>query len=70
MIGKKDWKYLLLENGDIIKEGDEYYNPKFDEWLKVDNGLPDENGNFPDAVIGYEWDPEEYKPMRRKLSKT
>jgi len=48
-------KYFLLEQGDVIEETDEYYNPIMDKWLPVQKDF-----------IGYEFDPEESKPVRRK----
>jgi hypothetical protein len=66
MLNDKGWKYALLENGDLVKDGDEYYNPRLDQWLPVTDGEPDENGFYPDATIGYEYDREETKPIRRK----
>jgi len=66
MLNGKDWKYALLENGDLVKEGDEYYNPELDQWLPITDGVKDENGFYPDATIGYEYDSDETKPTRRK----
>lgn len=65
MIGKNNFKYFLLEDGDIVQALDEYYNPKEDKWLPVDDGEMDD-GYFPDAIIGYKYDHEEHKPIRRK----
>lgn len=64
MIGanKKDFKYLLLQNGDVVKENDEYYNNHNDEWRKVDSELLDDEDHF----IGQEYDFDEMKPIRRK----
>lgn len=66
MINGKDFKYALLGEGDIVQNGDEYYNPKEDKWLSVSDGEMDEDGNYPDAIIGYSYDHDEYKPIRRK----
>ena len=66
MLNGTDWKYALLENGDIVKKGDEYYNPRLDQWLPVTDGEKDENGFYPEATIGYEYDSNETKPIRRK----
>ena len=66
MLNGTDWKYALLENGDIVKKGDEYYNPRLDQWLPVTDGEKDENGFYPEATIGYEYDSDETKPIRRK----
>ena len=52
---QKEFKYFLLEYCDLVKEGDEYYNNCVDAWLPVE-----------DEFIGYEYDPEESKPVRRK----
>ena len=65
MIGKNNFKYFLLEDGDKVKANDEYYNPKEDKWLPVDDGDMDD-GYYPDAIIGYEYDHEEHKPIRRR----
>ena len=48
-------KYFLLEEGDIIEASDEYYNTFKDQWLPVEKDF-----------IGYEFFPEESKPVRRK----
>ena len=66
MINGKNWKFGLLRKGDIIKEGDEYYNPMIDQWVPVSDGEKDEDGFYSDAIIGYEYEPDEYKPIRRK----
>ena len=66
MLNGEDWKFALLENGDIVKKGDEYYRPKSDEWLPVSDGPKDGNGNYPEAIIGYEYNSDETKPIRRK----
>ena len=61
-------KYHLLQEGEIIQLGDEYYSPMQDKWIKVSDGEPDEDGFYPDAIIGYEYNSEEFKPIRRKIS--
>lgn len=72
MLQGKGWKYFLLEEGDMIQEGDEYYNPQLDQWLPVSDGEPEidepsgEIIGYPEAIIGYGWDAYEYKPIRRK----
>lgn len=66
MINGQLFKYGLLENGDIVKEGDEYYNPKLDMWIPVSDGEKDEVGNYPEAIIGYEYSSDETKPIRRE----
>ena len=66
MINGKDFKFALLSNGDIVQKGDEYYNPKLDQWLPVSDGEPEEDGTYPEAIIGYEYDSDETKPIRRK----
>ena len=96
MIASPQSKYFLLEEGDIIEIGDEYYSPHDDLWLKVNDGTgvcprcesiniglnPNktdaantmhcddcfnyfERANFPDAFIGYGFNPQESKPVRR-----
>jgi hypothetical protein len=65
MIYGKDFLFALLSNGDIVQEGDEYYNPKHDKWLRVSDGDRDEDGNYPEAIIGYEYNSDETKPIRR-----
>ena len=65
MIGKNNFKYFLLEDGDIVKANDEWYNPKEDKWEHVNDGDMDD-GYYPDAIIGYEYDHEEHKPIRRR----
>ena len=65
MIGKKNFKYFLLEDGDIVKPMDEWYSPKDDKWEIVNDGDMDDN-YYPDAIIGYEYDHEEHKPIRRR----
>ena len=67
MIGKKSFKYFLLEDGDKVKANDEWYNPKLDKWEYVNDGDMDD-GYYPDAIIGYEYDHSEHKPIRRKNS--
>jgi hypothetical protein len=47
-------KYFLLEDGDIILKGDEYYNNFKDKWLPVQKDF-----------IGYTFS-NESKPVRRK----
>jgi len=66
MINGKDFKYALLSNGDKVKMGDEYYNPKLDQWLPVTDGEKDDDGNYPEAIIGYGYNSDETKPIRRK----
>jgi hypothetical protein len=66
MINGENFKYSLLTEGDIIEQGDEYYNPMLDEWLPVSDGLKDDDGFYPDAIIGYEFSYDEHKPIRRK----
>ena len=51
-------KYSILENGDIIEKGDQYYNPMKDKWLPVE-----------EEFIGQEWDSDHSKPVRRKTCK-
>jgi len=46
-------KYFILEEGDIILAGDEYYNPFKDKWMPV-------------TESGYEFSHHEYKPIRRE----
>ncbi len=53
---RKNAKFAILEYGDIIEESDEFYNPIEDKWLPVQKDY-----------IGYEWIPDESKPVRRKL---
>ena len=50
---KHDWKYLLLQEDDMIQQGDEYYNPMLDKWLPVEEW-------------DTEWRVDEHKPIRRK----
>jgi hypothetical protein len=66
MINGKNFKYALLSKGDIVKKGDEYYNPMFNQWRTVSDGKKDDDGNYPEAIIGYEYDSDEMKPIRRK----
>jgi len=68
MIGKNNFKYFLLEDGDKVKANDEWYNPKLDKWEPVDDGEMDD-GYYPDAIIGYEYDHDEHKPIRRRNKK-
>lgn len=51
----KKVKYFLLEEGDIIKIEDEYYNNFQDRWLFVE-----------EEWIGQEFRADESKPVRRK----
>jgi hypothetical protein len=53
---RKDAKFAILEVGDIIEENDEYYNPIVDMWLPVQKDF-----------IDHEWNPDESKPVRRRL---
>ena len=53
-------KFQLLEENDLIEEGDEWYDPITDTWRLVDSTEEE------DAAIGFEWSQWEYKPMRRK----
>lgn len=55
MTGNKTAKYLLLDEGDIINETDEYYDNNTDQWLPVD---PEFAGN--------EFFRDESKPVRRR----
>jgi hypothetical protein len=48
-------KYLLLEEGDVINDTDEYYNNFKDEWLPVE-----------EEFWGNELRFDESKPVRRK----
>jgi hypothetical protein len=48
-------KYLLLEEGDIMINGDQYYNNFTNRWLPVER-----------EFIGGEYIPDESKPVRRK----
>jgi hypothetical protein len=48
-------KFFVLQTGDLIEAGDEYYNPVKDCWLPV---MPE--------TIGDEWNDDESKPVRRK----
>lgn len=97
MIQSEKSKYFLLEQGDIIQVGDEYYSPLNNEWLYVNDGKPEcphctsydidlaadntaditfyhcnncgkdcKQPNYPNAFIGYGWDADESKPVRRK----
>lgn len=50
----KTARYILLEYGDKILIGDEYYNPISDKWLAVMK-----------EFIGEEWDSDTSKPVRR-----
>lgn len=66
MIQSENSKFFLLEEGEVILAGDEFYNPCDDRWDSVEDGLPDEEGNYPNAFIGYEWCSQESKPVRRE----
>ena len=64
-------KFHLLEAIDIIKEGDEYYDPFEDIWRPVTNGEPEideQTGEevWPDSWIGYNYEPDDSKPVRRR----
>lgn len=56
MIQVKNSKFGLLEYGDIIKEGDEYYNNSIDKWLPIES-----------EFLGQEFDIDYSKPVRRFL---
>lgn len=45
-------KFFVLQTGDIIIAGDEYYNPTIDLWLSVELD-----------TIGDEWNDDESKPL-------
>ncbi len=47
-------RFFILQDGDSIKSGDEYYNPTYDTWLPVHP-----------YTIGDEWCSDESKPVRR-----
>lgn len=47
-------KFFVLQTGDVIQAGDEYYNPCKDRWLPVQP-----------ETIGDEWHDDESKPVRR-----
>jgi len=49
-------KYSLLEEDDIIKEGDEYYNQFKNKWMPVMK-----------EFINQKYNSEESKPVRRKF---
>lgn len=51
----RDAKYLLLEEGDVIKKTDEYYNCLTDQWLRIESDF-----------IGNKLCHDESKPIRRK----
>jgi hypothetical protein len=53
----KNAKFAILECGDMIEASDEYYNPIEDKWLPVQKDF-----------IGYEFDYDYSKPVRRKLN--
>ena len=48
-------KYSILEAGDEILAGDQYYNPAKDKWLPVEKD-----------TIGDSWNSDHYKPIRRR----
>ena len=58
-------KYFILDETDIVQLGDEFYNNYSDNWIPCNDGEKDEDGFYPRAVIGYNWDIED-KPVRRK----
>lgn len=65
------FKFQLLEQGDIINENDEYYCPYEDHWLPVTDGaseIDEQTGAtvYPNAWIGYAFESDESKPVRRK----
>lgn len=47
-------KYFVLQTGDVIEQGDQYYNPVQDQWLPVQA-----------EFVGDEWNDDESKPVRR-----
>lgn len=47
-------RFFVLQTGDEIMVGDEYYNPTVDRWLPVQS-----------ETIGDEWNDDESKPVRR-----
>lgn len=47
-------KFFVLQTGDVIQAGDEYYNPCDDRWMPVQP-----------ETIGDEWYDDESKPVRR-----
>ncbi len=51
-------RFFILQDGDIIEFGDEYYNPTYDTWMPVQP-----------STIGDEWWSDESKPVRRTNSK-
>jgi hypothetical protein len=65
MIGKKYFKYFLLEDGDIVKPNDEWYDSKDDIWEPVNDGDMDD-GYYPDEIIGHKYSHDEHKPIRRR----
>jgi len=48
-------KYSILELGDRMEEGDEYYNPFADKWYPLES-----------TFIGESWNSDDTKPVRRK----
>ena len=40
MIQSPESKYFLLEEKDIMKPGDEFYNPHIDKWEPLNDGKP------------------------------
>lgn len=66
--------YYLLEPGEVMEKGDEYYSTLSNTWLPISDGEPqvqEDTGEtyWPEAMIGYEYDPEENKSVRRKDAK-
>lgn len=55
-------KYQLLQYGDIVEVGDEWYDPIKDRWVLVDSELDEGDDYF----VGDPWDSDEMKPMRRR----
>lgn len=47
-------RFFVLNTGDVIEKGDEYYNPVLDRWLPVDA-----------EFVGDAWSDDESKPVRR-----
>jgi hypothetical protein len=68
MIQGSKFKYWLLDNKDIVQKGDQYYDPGLDKWIKVSDGKKDKDDTYRDAIIGYEYDFDKHKPIRRKNS--
>lgn len=48
--------YKLLETGEKIKEGDEFYSPSIDKWLKHSSDL-----------VGIKFNYETIHPTRREM---